>query len=93
MFVGITNAPRNYAWGSTHAIADLLGRTPSGLPEAELWLGAHAGSPSVIEDPSQVGGSSNLAEWIASAPEVALGAGWATRQAVRAVPLRGPPPA
>ncbi|SDO40011.1 mannose-6-phosphate isomerase, type 1 [Cryobacterium flavum] len=81
MFVGITNAPRNYAWGSTHAIADLLGRTPSGLPEAELWLGAHAGSPSVIEDPSQVGGSSNLAEWIASAPEVALGAGWATRQA------------
>ncbi|MDJ0377182.1 mannose-6-phosphate isomerase, class I [Cryobacterium sp. PH31-L1] len=81
MFVGITNAPRTYAWGSTHAIADLLGRTPSGGPEAELWLGAHAGSPSMIEDPSQVGGYSNLAEWIAAAPEAALGAGWPTRQA------------
>ncbi len=74
MFVGITNIPRNYAWGSTHAIADLLGRTPSGAPEAELWLGAHAGSSAVIEDGSAVGGASNLAEWIAAAPEVALGA-------------------
>ena len=81
MFVGITNTPRNYAWGSTHAIADLLGRTPSGGPEAELWLGAHAGSPSVIEDTAQVGGFSNLAEWIAAAPELALGTGWAEREA------------
>ena len=74
MFVGITNTPRNYAWGSTHAIADLLGRTPSGEPEAELWLGAHAGSPSVIEDASLVGGAANLVEWITASPEVALGA-------------------
>jgi len=75
MFVGITNIPRNYAWGSTHAIADLLGREPSGGPEAELWLGAHAGSSSLIEDPSLVGGVSDLAEWIATAPELALGDG------------------
>ncbi|TFD53403.1 mannose-6-phosphate isomerase, class I [Cryobacterium sp. Hh11] len=81
MFVGITNTPRNYAWGSTRAIADLLGRTASGGPEAELWLGAHAGSPSVIEDPALVGGFSDLAEWIAAAPEVALGADWASREA------------
>jgi mannose-6-phosphate isomerase len=46
MFVGITNTPRDYAWGSTTAIADLLGTAPSGGPEAELWLGAHPGSPS-----------------------------------------------
>ena len=50
MFVGITNTPRDYAWGSTTAIANLLGTTPSGGPEAELWLGAHPGSPSKIVD-------------------------------------------
>jgi mannose-6-phosphate isomerase len=46
MFVGITNTPRDYAWGSRTAIASLLGRAPSGSPEAELWLGTHPGSPS-----------------------------------------------
>jgi mannose-6-phosphate isomerase len=46
MFVGITNTPRDYAWGSRTAIAALLGRAPSGGPEAELWLGTHPGSPS-----------------------------------------------
>lgn len=74
MFVGITNTPRDYAWGSTSAIASLLGHESSGKPEAELWLGAHAGSPSVIIDPSVVGGARDLAAWIAASPEVALGA-------------------
>ena len=46
MFVGITNTPRDYAWGSTTAIADLLGSASSGRPQAELWLGTHPGSPS-----------------------------------------------
>ncbi|HYI32386.1 MAG TPA: mannose-6-phosphate isomerase, class I [Glaciibacter sp.] len=73
MFVGITNTPRNYAWGSSSAIASLLGRSPSGEPEAELWLGAHAGSPSAILDPSSTGGARDLASWIAAAPDVALG--------------------
>jgi mannose-6-phosphate isomerase len=50
MFVGITNTPRDYAWGSTTAIADLLGTAPSGGPEAELWLGVHPGSPSRVAD-------------------------------------------
>ena len=50
MFVGISNTPRDYAWGSTTAIADLLGTTPSGGPEAELWLGTHPGSPSRTTD-------------------------------------------
>lgn len=50
MFVGLTNTPRAYAWGSTTAIAALLGRTPSGGPEAEYWLGTHPGSPSVLVD-------------------------------------------
>ncbi|TXK16271.1 mannose-6-phosphate isomerase, class I [Homoserinibacter sp. GY 40078] len=48
MFVEIANTPRDYAWGSTTAIAGLLGTSPSGGPEAELWLGAHPGSPSRV---------------------------------------------
>ena len=48
MLLRIENTPRPYAWGSTTAIADLLGTTPSGGPEAELWLGDHPGSPARI---------------------------------------------
>ncbi len=48
MFVGITNTPRDYAWGSDGAISALLGTPPTGRPEAELWLGAHPGSPSAL---------------------------------------------
>lgn len=73
MFVAITNTPRDYAWGSTTAIASLLGREPSGRPQAELWLGAHPGSPSVIVNPEQVGGARDLAEWIAGDASAALG--------------------
>lgn len=57
MFVEISNTPREYAWGSTSAIAKLLGTTPSGRPEAELWLGAHPGSPARV-----AGGSGTLAD-------------------------------
>jgi len=74
LFVGITNTPRDYAWGSSTAIAELLGTEPSGGPEAELWLGAPAGSPSRILDPASVGGAETLAEWIAADPATALGA-------------------
>ncbi|HEV7956892.1 MAG TPA: mannose-6-phosphate isomerase, class I, partial [Marisediminicola sp.] len=70
MFVGITNTPRAYAWGSRTAIADLLGWDASGGPEAELWLGAHPGSPSRLEDPS-VG--NDLVELIESDPASTLG--------------------
>lgn len=48
MFVPITNTPRPYAWGSERAISDLLGTTPTGEAEAELWLGEHPGCPSRI---------------------------------------------
>ena len=73
MFVGIINTPRPYAWGSTTAIAQLLGHVASGGPEAELWLGAHPGSPSVILDPTQTGGATDLASWIDTDPETTLG--------------------
>jgi len=73
MFLAITNTPRDYAWGSRSAISDLLGRTPTGRPEAELWLGAHPGSPSVVVAPAKVGGADTLADWIAAEPARALG--------------------
>ncbi|OIH92226.1 MULTISPECIES: mannose-6-phosphate isomerase, class I [unclassified Curtobacterium] len=73
MFLGITNTPRDYAWGSVTAIPEFLGRTVTGAPQAELWLGAHAGSPSVVVNPAMVGGADTLRDWIAAEPETALG--------------------
>jgi len=73
MFLAITNTPRDYAWGSRSAIAELLGRAPSGRPEAELWLGAHAGSPSIVVNPAVVDGADTLADWFAAEPARALG--------------------
>ena len=55
------------------AIADQLGWDTSGGPEAELWLGAHAGSPSRILRPDLASGATNLEEWISAHPEDALG--------------------
>lgn len=42
----LANQVRDYAWGSKTAIPRLLGVEPDGRPQAELWLGAHAGAPS-----------------------------------------------
>ncbi len=50
----IENVLRPYAWGSTTAIADLLGRPASGGPEAEMWIGAHPDSPSTAIHPNGV---------------------------------------
>ncbi len=49
MFV-LSNAIRDYAWGTTGDLAEFVGRTPSGGPEAELWIGAHHGAPSRLPD-------------------------------------------
>jgi mannose-6-phosphate isomerase len=73
VFVGITNSPRDFAWGAPGAISALLGGTTSAAPEAELWLGAHPGSPSRILEPARVDGAPDLAAWIAAEPAVALG--------------------
>jgi mannose-6-phosphate isomerase len=62
MFVGLSNTPRDYAWGSTTAIAELLGHKASGRPEAEYWLGTHPGSPSSVLDPAAHGGATRLDE-------------------------------
>lgn len=76
MLIPITNDPRNYDWGSYTAIAELLGKSPSGFPEAELWLGTHESCPTRITAPHVAGGHTVLAEWIAEHTEAtADGAG------------------
>jgi mannose-6-phosphate isomerase len=66
----LSNTIRDYAWGSTTAIAALLGREPSGRPEAELWIGAHPDAPSrPLDDPD----GSSLAELIEADPVGTLG--------------------
>ena len=46
----LDNPIRDYAWGSRTALAAFLDREPSGEPEAELWVGAHAATPSRLPD-------------------------------------------
>ncbi|MCK2028969.1 mannose-6-phosphate isomerase, class I [Microbacterium galbinum] len=48
MLLHLTNAPRDYAWGSETLLADLEGRAPSGAPEAEVWFGDHPGDPADV---------------------------------------------
>ncbi|WAL95869.1 mannose-6-phosphate isomerase, class I [Streptomyces sp. Je 1-369] len=62
----LTNTIRPYAWGSTTAIAELIGAEPSGEPQAEMWMGAHPGAPSRTERGA-------LNEVIDAAPEHELG--------------------
>ena len=40
---------KNYAWGGTEYISDLLGIKLSEVKCAEYWLGAHVNSPSVVK--------------------------------------------
>ena len=65
---------RHYAWGSTTAIPELLGRPETGRPMAELWLGAHPSGPALV-------GASRvpLDAVIAADPVAALGPDAATR--------------
>ncbi|WP_407110464.1 mannose-6-phosphate isomerase, class I [Streptomyces sp. DSM 116494] len=62
----LDNTIRPYAWGSPTAIPRLLGTEPTGEPQAEMWMGAHAGAPSRT-------GRGTLAEVIDAAPEKELG--------------------
>lgn len=61
MFVPIANEPRDYAWGSRTLLAQYLGRTPSGGPEAELWFGAHPGGPATVTAGAHAGATLDTA--------------------------------
>jgi mannose-6-phosphate isomerase len=64
----LTNVIRDYAWGTTGDLAEFVGRTPTGGPEAELWIGAHPGAPSRLPD------GRALDEVIRNDPDTMLGA-------------------
>jgi len=59
MLATVTNAPRDYDWGSTTLIAYLEGRAPSGRHEAEVWFGDHPGCPAHVTD------GRTLGQWLA----------------------------
>ncbi|MQS13220.1 mannose-6-phosphate isomerase, class I [Streptomyces kaniharaensis] len=67
----LVNTVRPYAWGSVTALPELLGREPTGEPQAELWMGAHPGDPSRAD---RGDGPQRLDELIAADPEGELGA-------------------
>ncbi|MDK1475719.1 mannose-6-phosphate isomerase, class I [Streptomyces sp. 549] len=66
----LANTVRPYAWGSTTAIPELLGTEPTGQPQAELWMGAHPGAPSLVD---RGAGRQPLSEVIAADPHGELG--------------------
>ena len=77
----LQNSVREYAWGSYTAIPDLLGVTsPSDVPWAELWMGAHEQAPSRILDRDCW---RPLNEVIAERPEAILGRSVTERSAGR----------
>ncbi len=65
VLVPLENPIRNYAWGSTEFLAQLQGRTPTGQPEAELWMGAHPEAPSRVQ-------GQPLGEWLGAPPSFLL---------------------
>ncbi len=45
----LQGAVQRYAWGTTEAIPELLGRPSDGKPFAEYWLGAHPLAPAQVD--------------------------------------------
>ena len=66
----LSNPVRAYAWGSPTVIPELLDVPPTGEPQAELWIGAHPGAPSIVD---VAGVRLTLAELIQKDPEGMLG--------------------
>lgn len=48
--VRLDNPRKEYAWGSRCSLQTLLGEPPDGRPLAEIWMGAHPASPSLLPD-------------------------------------------
>jgi mannose-6-phosphate isomerase len=80
---------RDYAWGSRTVIADLQGRpVPSPGPEAELWLGAHPDSPSMLQQAGAGAGAGAEAGAEAEAEAGADAGGGSLLEALLAEPDR-----
>ncbi len=65
-------AVRGYSWGSSTLLAELEGRTPTGRPEAEVWMGAHPGAPAQVVLPDD-GTQVPLDAYLAQDPAARLG--------------------
>ena len=65
----ITGVRRDYAWGTTSAIPELLNLPVDGEPFAEVWFGAHLSGPSPVIS----GAGGDLAELISDNPDRYLG--------------------
>lgn len=67
----LENTIQEYAWGSYTAIANLLGKkTPSDVPQAEIWMGTHPKASSMVTYKGKV---ISLKELISKYPEDILG--------------------
>ncbi|MFE1368628.1 mannose-6-phosphate isomerase, class I [Streptomyces anulatus] len=66
----LLNTIRPYPWGSTTALANLMGTVSDGTPQAELWMGAHPAAPSRL---LRASGPETLDALIASRPAAELG--------------------
>ena len=68
-FYALENTVKSYSWGHSRSIPDFLGWTDhDGSPVAELWMGAHPSSPSILAGENQP-----LHEAIAGSPADWLG--------------------
>lgn len=64
---------QHYDWGTQQGIGELLNlNVPRNQPVAELWMGAHAGLPSPLVEPTA--GTTHLDALIAQDPTAILGA-------------------
>ena len=66
----LRNQVKHYDWGSASLIPRLLGVSGDGSPWAELWMGSHPDSPSLVSLPA---GDASLGELIAGDPRRYLG--------------------
>ncbi|MFZ2780499.1 MAG: mannose-6-phosphate isomerase, class I [Rectinemataceae bacterium] len=80
----MSNPVRDYAWGSLDGLAKHIGvAVPADRPAAELWMGAHPASPSLLRSPPLRAGGDGTGEresvpvsldaYIAADPEGCLG--------------------
>jgi mannose-6-phosphate isomerase class I len=94
-FYRLRNQIKHYAWGSPEWIPQLLGlANDNGEPWAELWMGSHPASPSMVNvdgNAAAFGGEISLGALIAQNPEYHLGtqgaSGLQSKSGIISVPL------
>jgi mannose-6-phosphate isomerase len=70
--LGLANRIQPYAWGSIDGLTTLVGTSPTGKEEAELWVGAHPAAPSTVAGDGPSDGT-HLTDAIDEDPDALLG--------------------